>query len=228
MKIFTTIVPPTGRGSLVENERREQSAREVIDRAHANGAQLVLFPSGLLRARREDEIEAQARDLLAHASMRGVAIVFGIDTESLAAKHAAKRVEHERLPFFLVAQSRDDGPYYWRQRSTTSSNGGDAPVSTLVRRSLLVQRTRVDVLACGEVFNHVLRADAGPWADRIIVNPTHTAHGARFFHARTWARQCGSSALLRATHAWSAATAVGSRTSNVGVVGGTYVRSWQR
>jgi hypothetical protein len=227
LSIFTTIVPPTGRATLRANAGKEETARAVLKRASEKGISLVMFPAGFLRARDEKGLEKCAATVLDTASELGVATVFGIDTEAPSAKHATDRVVRQLLPFFIVAQSANDGPHFWRQRSTTSKNGGDAPVETLVRRTLRVGKTRVDVFACGEVFNQPLRNRVGPWSDRVVLVPTHTAQGARFFRAAQWSQHAGVRALLRSTHAWSPATSVGSRTSNVGQVGGAQVRRWQ-
>jgi hypothetical protein len=227
LSIFTTIVPPAGRATLRDNTNRERTARAVLERARQDGVGLVLFPAGLLRATDEDDVEELASTLLEAAAQLGVAIIFGIDTESLAAKHGTDLVERQRLPYFVIGQSANDGPYFWRQRSTTSTNGGDAPAETLVRRTLRVGRMLVDVFACGEIFSRPLRETVGPWFDRIILVPTHTAQGARFFRAVEWSQRVGARALLRATHAWSPATRVGSRTSDTGEIGGAYVRRWR-
>ncbi|HET9626407.1 MAG TPA: hypothetical protein VFP84_33830 [Kofleriaceae bacterium] len=227
--IFTTIVPPDEDTSTAANTRREQMACAVLEHAHKEGAQLLVFPAGFLRARNGD-VEASARTLLAKATDLGVAIIFGIDTDaksiSLDAKHEDHRIAEESLPYFIVAKSKDDGPYYWRQRSSTSWNGYNIPAGLLAPRSLQVDHLTVDVFACGEIFSRPLRDRLESWDDRILVVPTHTAQGSRFFRAVEWAQGAGVRAILRATHAWSPATSTGSQTEALGQVGGVYVYRW--
>jgi hypothetical protein len=138
---FSTIVPPMGRATLRANASKEKTARAVLERASEEGVSLVMFPAGFLRARDEKGLEECAATVLGTASELGVATVFGIDTKSLSAKRTTDRVVRQRLPFFIVVQSANDGPHFWRQRSTTSKYGGDAPVETLVRRALVPTHT---------------------------------------------------------------------------------------
>lgn len=220
--IFTTVVPPDGRGMSRANAERLRGARAVLERAHVDGISLVVFPAGFLSAK--DERGAESSSLLEMAARLGVAIIFGVDTQPPSEKNSGDLVARGCLPFFVVAQSMDEGPYFWRQRSTTTANGHDVPEPP-TRRKLRVARQDIDVLACGEVFNHRFRDELGPWTDRIVVAPSHTARGARFFRAREWAASAGIRAMLRAVHSQSPLTQTGADT--VGRIDETTIYRWQ-
>lgn len=199
MRIWTTTVADDGTRELARNAERIEAAESLVARAARDGAALVVLPAGFLRARKASDVPDVAARLTRRARSAGVVIVVGVDACAAGAELDLGRcVDRGSLPFFVVASGTSGRARTWRQRSTSSADGGR--VADVARRTIAVGEREIDVLACGEVWSPRLRTELGPWSGRVVVAPSHAAAGARFWAARRWADGEGAR-LVRAVHA---------------------------
>lgn len=215
MRIVTTTVDQTTFRKKAANAERLAAATGLIDDL-AREAALLVLPAGYLRAdvgARDADVALVARPVVARARRRDLAIVLGIDAcaDAWADKvDVPGLVEREVLPMWIVAWAPGDRhSRVWRQRSTTSGNGPRCdPALATTPRTLAVQGRNVEVVTCGEAFNHPLREAIAVRAPDLaaVVIPAHTAARSRHWQAQRWFSVEAGLPALRSVHAHGVAT----------------------
>jgi hypothetical protein len=210
-KVVSVVSGTSGRGTTGGNRLRLSIAQQVMCWARDEGAHLVIFPAGFLRAAisQESDLVATVRPLTARARSLRLSVVVGVDCSSFARKDPQKAskvsnafVRRGRLPFFGIGWTPGmRTPKVWRQRSTTSWNCSFTSVPwELSQRQLVIDADRVVVVLCGEAFDPRIRADIVAKAPALVVIPAHTAAGSRLHNALEYFSENGVAAV-RAVHA---------------------------
>ncbi len=133
----------------------------VVDRCAACGIDLVCFPAGYFRTNNQTHLQDLSKELARVAKTHGLAVAVGIDVKTKVAHPECTLIERYCLPWFAVCWSPTERVLQcWRQRSSTSKNYRYAPErANQEQRTMLVGRSKVEILICGEVFNPLIRTN---------------------------------------------------------------------
>lgn len=208
LKVCSVVCNLHGYRESTGNELRVTGARAVFLWAAMQDADLVVFPAGYLHARdmKARSVQSAAAPVLRLARESELAVVVGVDAcEPDFRVIDPTWVEKGDVPQWLAAWSpASKAALHWRQRSTTSSDAPCVPERTREEvRLLVVGRSLVGVLACGEGFNPKLREKLRAANPALAVMPAHIASGIRHWQALKWLARSGVPAL-RAVHATEA------------------------
>lgn len=215
MQIVATTVDQTTFGQPQANPPRVDTARALIEQL-AGDASLLVLPAGYLRAKQgasEAEVLDVARPVVADARRAGLGLVLGVDSCGVgwaADRDVAGLVARGALPMWAVAWTPGQRrALVWRQRSTSSTNATSCdPASSHRARTLTVQGRKVEVVLCGEGFNHDLRDGIvmRAWSLTAVVLVAHTAAGARHWQTQRYLSTELGLPTLRAVHSHDRAT----------------------
>lgn len=205
LKVCSVVCNLHGYRETDANELRVAGARAVLAWAAEKQADLVVLPAGYLRARaiKAASVHAAAAPVLRAAHETEMAVIVGVDAcEQDFRVIDPTWVEKGDVPQWLAAWSPESrAAFYWRQRSTTSSDAHLVPEKASEEvRLLVVGRALVGVVACGEGFNPKLREKLLAAKPALAVMPAHIASGIRHWQALSRLAENGVP-TLRAVHA---------------------------
>ena len=182
LRVCTMVASFAGFRKEQGNASRLVVAFEVLSWAAAQGATMVVFPAGFLRARSErvDDVLGVAQGLVSVAERERIAILVGVDACPPDWEDGRLRdsvVAHGALPYFAVAKSVPALPtVIFRQRSTTSTNWKLAPTATNNSvYQLSANKATIAVILCGEVLNVPVLKALGIARPQLAVVAAHWA-----------------------------------------------------
>jgi predicted amidohydrolase len=198
MQIATTTVSPAGQGELKANAARVHSMRAAIDEAAHRGADLVVFPAGVLRAPNERSVVQVARGVLDAAKAKRVAVQLGVDCEGF------ERVKKGPLPSFLLVWTPPGSLHKWRQRSRTPQDAASAPPEAVrEQRVYAAGGLRIAPIVCGEVYSQPIRTVLAAMNPALAVLSAHFAAGSRHWAPQESLQRLGVPSV-RSAHASTA------------------------
>ncbi len=203
MLVCSVVVRTQGFGSVKDNPRRIAEGQRLVRWAEEKGACLVVFPAGFLTAKR-GPARTIATPILQTAKDVGVGVLLGVDEGDRRLKHRAKTDVCRSLltlPFFVIGWAPGmRQASIWRQRATTRRLPRPLVDAEGRARTLLVGRSKVAVVACGEGFSPAIQVGLNVAAPDLVVMLAHTAARSRHWQALDRIAGVGLP-VLRAVHA---------------------------
>ena len=179
MKIATTTVSREGFGDSAAFESRFAAYLEALEKAKANGHQLLCLPGGYFCVGSEAEVEAAKSRIVQEAKRTGIAVAVGIDYPPTN-PDTDYLVQTRALTSFAVTWSPEQDEPSWRQRSTNSKNQKFPSGEICAQpQTLLVAGKEIEILSCGELFNERIRNSVIARHPDAVVDLSHNGKGFR-------------------------------------------------
>jgi hypothetical protein len=177
MKIVTTTVSKEG----FALKSRFAAFKEALEKAKNEGVQLLCLPGGYFCVKSETEFKHAESRIVQEAKSAGIAVAVGIDRFQGA---KSKKKKGTPIPYtepsFVVTWSPQQRKQRWRQRSSTRKDQRFISDKDCARsQTLSVSGRKVEILACGEIFNKRIRnniIDRHPFA---LIDLGHEGKGFR-------------------------------------------------
>ncbi|MGD0545525.1 MAG: hypothetical protein ABSB65_14040 [Candidatus Acidiferrales bacterium] len=180
MKIATTTVSKEG-----SSDARFAAFKEALERAKREEARLLCLPGGYFCVRSDSERKKVESRIVQAAKQAGVAVALGID-RSKGRRTNKKKTSKSNTDYqsFAIAWSRLQKPETWPQRSSNTTDQWDVPEKDCNRpQTLSVAGKRIEVLACGELFNERIRNSIIDRHPDAVVDLSHDGRGFRADHS---------------------------------------------
>lgn len=202
MRLLQTLVSSAGFRELTTNVRRTELFREVLHRANAEAADVVVLPGGYWTVRHFEDVEPLAMRLASEAATNGIALIAGIDVQSAHGKKA-KGAAHPVLPFFgFVGRVGTPVPRVWRQTSDNNENAQEILDDEVpgAHRVVPLGTQSVGVLICGELFSWRARQLMADLSPTLVVDLGHVGMGTGVTRSMERIAVDGRSAVAHSQH----------------------------
>jgi hypothetical protein len=191
MKIAITTVSKDGFGDSTAFESRFERFKEALEQVRGEGVQLLCLPGGYFCVKSEAELKEAKSRIVQEAKRAGIAVAVGIDCSQ--EKNSNKKqttspdTEHlvrtQTLPSFVATWSPKH-EHIWRQRSVNSKDQWCVPEKVCKRpQTLHVSGKKIEILACGELFNERIRNSIVAGHPSAVVDLSHDGKGFRADHS---------------------------------------------
>ncbi|MGE6760655.1 hypothetical protein ACQKGO_21740 [Corallococcus interemptor] len=195
---------------------RMKFAAQIAAYCRGRGAEIALLPAGYLLSADAKENPRDSAEALAKA-FSGLCLIAGVDSANAKklgsskaqnGKSLDKWTRNESLPFWAFASDSSGTVLtFFRQRSTTSSNGavaGQPSQAEQQHRTVKLAGLKCYLLACGELFNPFLR----PLLEKergfsLIAHLAHQGLGRTFPKTFPALANATGAWVINAQHTWS-------------------------
>lgn len=166
MKIAATTVGTRGPETPAQNQRRLEAAKQALIAAEELVADVLVLPGGFFKTYDSHSRQDIANALKNEAKKVGIAVVFGVDEESIGPGNFGKKGKKQQGttgwwpdPMYGYAWSPNEKVNHcWRQRSTSSTDQWLVEDKMCKEvRLLMIDNEALGVLICGEIFNQRIR-----------------------------------------------------------------------
>lgn len=136
----------------------------LVDQAIKKKVDLICFPGGYLRASDENHKKKLAEYLLKKAKKNNIAIAVGIDIGDKLISKKTKTNKKKGKAFAICWSPKEDKLHCWLLRSSTSKDYKEElkknpeKIHEYKEKHILkIRNGSVEILVCGEIFNHHTR-----------------------------------------------------------------------
>jgi hypothetical protein len=181
MKIATSTVSCEGFGDSAAFESRFAAFKEALEKAKGEGVQLLCLPGGYFCAKPGAEFKKAKNRIVQEAKRTGIAVAVGIDyPQGKRKKFKKNKTPRSMRPSFAVTWNPQQRERSWRQRSMNSEDQWCVSEEDCRRpQTLTVSGRRIEILACGELFNERIRKSIIERHPRAVVDLSHRGQGLR-------------------------------------------------
>jgi len=162
MEVAATTVGTRGPETPAQNQQRLEAAKQALIAAKELGANVLVLPGGFFKTYDSQSRKNIADALKNEAKKLGIAVVFGIDEESIESSNVGAKAKKQQsstgwslLPMYAYAWSPIDyieDP--WQQRSIFAVKRQEPLISAYKQvRPIKIGEETLAVLLCGEIFN---------------------------------------------------------------------------
>jgi hypothetical protein len=186
MRIATNTVSKEGFGDPTAFESRFAAFKEALEKAKEQGVQLLCLPGGYFCVKSDAEHKRAESRIVQAAKPTGVAVAIGIDRsqgrKSKKKKSSKSNIQYQS--FALAWSPRQQKPETWPQRSSDTTDQWDVPDKDCKRsQTFPVAGKRIEVLACGELFNQRIKKSVVKRKPSALVDLSHDGQGFRADHS---------------------------------------------